>query len=103
MYKTNMDHHASNEYIGLDNKICENPTHYCKIHLIYLSDSDVERKKCLCKPTYDMISTAKCKALIPISEYEAEKETHKLNIKKINDSRVNLGMSSYSKIKENPS
>lgn len=95
MYKNNMDSHSEGKYIGLDNKVCENPKYYCKIHLVYLSAEDVKRKKCMCKPTFDMIGTTTCKSLIPIAEYKNEVSFHKENITKINDSRKNTGMSSY--------
>lgn len=95
MYKNNMNYHPKNKYIGLNNKICENPQYYCKIHLVYLSAEDVKRKKCLCKPTFDMIGTTTCKSLISIDEYKNEVFLHKKNITKINDSRKNTGMSSY--------
>ena len=56
------------EYMGLNNTICSNPKYYCKAHMIYLSDDDVSMKKCLCKPTIDLISTRHCNWLIPIEE-----------------------------------
>lgn len=77
------------EYIGLNNKECENPKYYCKSHMVYLSESDVAKKKCLCKPTMDMISTQQCRWLIPISEYEEEKKKHKEKVEKIKNSRIN--------------
>ena len=61
------------KYMGLDNKICENPSYFCKIHQVYLSEDDVARKKCLCKPSLDMLSVNKCKSILTISEYESEK------------------------------
>lgn len=76
-------------YIGLNNKECENPKYFCRSHLVYLSESDVAKKKCLCKPTMDMISTQQCRWLIPISEYEEEKKKHKEKIEKIKNSRIN--------------
>ena len=100
MYKNNMDHHEKGEYIGLDGKICDNPKYYCKIHLVYLSDKDVERKKCLCKPTFDLIGTTTCRSLITIDKYEKEQIKHKESIKKVNASRVKSGMSSYNRTKD---
>ena len=97
MYKNNMDPGYQDQYIGLDNKICENPEYYCKIHLVYLSSEDVERKKCLCKPSFDMIGTHRCKSLMTIDEYKDETTLHKENISKIIASRENLGMHNYKK------
>lgn len=95
MHRNNMDHHAEGEYIGLDNKICEDPRYYCSIHLVYLTDEDVKRKKCKCKPTFDMIGTTTCRSLIPIEEYVKNQKKHAENITKVNESRKNSGMSSY--------
>ena len=97
MYLNNMNHHDESEYIGLNNQICKNPTHYCKIHLVYLSDEDIKRKKCMCKPTFDMIGTTSCRSLMTIEEYQKEMNGHKENIAKINGSRKNMGMSSYTR------
>jgi len=68
-------------YIGLDNKECKTPKYYCKSHNIYLSEEDVNKKKCLCKLTPDMISERKCNWLMTIQEYEYEKETTNERVK----------------------
>ena len=56
------------EYMGLNNKLCTNPVYYCKAHRVYLNNDDVTVKKCLCKPTMDLISTQRCNWLIPIND-----------------------------------
>lgn len=54
---------SKNPYIGLDNKICRNPAYWCRLHQVWLSEDDVERKKCKRKTTFDMISTYRCLCL----------------------------------------
>lgn len=46
--------------MGLDNKLCTDPKYWCRLHQVWLSEKDVERKKCRCKPTFDMIGTSEC-------------------------------------------
>ena len=46
--------------MGLDNKLCEDPKYWCRLHQVWLSEKDVERKKCRNKPTFDMIGTIEC-------------------------------------------
>lgn len=55
---------SKNPYMGLDNKICSSPMYYCKSKQVWLSVEDVKRKKCLCKPTFDMIGVNKCYSLV---------------------------------------
>ena len=81
--------------MGLDNQLCSDPKYYCKIHLVYLSDKDVEAKQCLCKPTFDMIGTTRCRSLITAEEHDKELEAYREDLQKINGSRENLGMLSY--------
>lgn len=52
-----------NPYMGLDNKICKNPTYWCRLHQVWLSEEDVKRKKCKNKPTFDMIGVHRCGCL----------------------------------------
>ena len=54
---------ARNPLMGLDGVICKDPVYWCRMHEVWLSEEDVERKKCRCKPTYDMISTRRCNCL----------------------------------------
>lgn len=54
---------AKNPYMGLDNKICKNPTYWCRLHQVLLSEEDVKRKKCKNKPTFDMIGVHRCGCL----------------------------------------
>lgn len=50
--------------MGLENKICKNPTHWCRLHQIWLSDYDVKKKQCECKQTFDMIGKYRCGNLV---------------------------------------
>lgn len=47
-------------FMGLDNKICKNPTYWCRLHQVWLSEEDVKRKKCRCKDDFDLIGTHRC-------------------------------------------
>ena len=49
--------------MGLNNKICKNPEYWCRLHKVWLSEDDVKRKRCKCKPTYDMLGTQICGCL----------------------------------------
>ena len=48
-----------NPFMGLDNKICEDPVYWCRTKQVWLSEKDVTRKKCLNKPTFDMIGVVR--------------------------------------------
>lgn len=50
--------------MGLDNKICRNPVYWCRLHQVWLSEDDVERKRCKCKMTFDMIGAYRCGNLV---------------------------------------
>lgn len=52
-----------NPYMGLDNKICKNPTYWCRLHQVWLSEEDVKRKGCKNKPTFDMLGVYRCRCL----------------------------------------
>lgn len=52
-----------NPQMGLDNKICDNPKYWCRLHQVWLSEEDADRKHCKCKPTLDLISTRRCSNL----------------------------------------
>lgn len=47
-------------YMGLNNKICKDPVYWCRLHEVWLSEEDVVRKQCRCKPTFDMLDTKPC-------------------------------------------
>lgn len=47
-------------YIGLSGEECLTPAFWCRLHQVWLSDKDVIKKKCLEKPTFDMIGTYTC-------------------------------------------
>lgn len=49
-----------NPYMGLDNTVCRNPAYWCRLHQVWLSEEDVEKKKCTKKPTFDMIGFITC-------------------------------------------
>lgn len=74
---------CNQKFMGLDNKVCEDPKYFCKSHCVYLSDVDVQKHRCLCKPTFDMISTNVCKSLITTEDYIKENEEHKERMKKV--------------------
>ncbi len=52
-----------NPWMGLDGKICENPVYWCRMHEVWLSEADVEKKKCLARMTYDMLGVRKCNCI----------------------------------------
>ena len=54
---------AKSPYMGLDNKICKNPTYWCRLHQVWLSEEDVKRKRCKNKSTFDMIGVRRCGCL----------------------------------------
>lgn len=64
MYKT-INNHPD---MGLENKICEFKDYFCTYHQVYLSTEDVRRKKCLNKPTFDMLGTYKCPHIRQVDE-----------------------------------
>lgn len=51
---------SRNPYMGLNNKVCENPKYWCRLHQIWLSENDVKSKNCRSKLTFDMMSTYQC-------------------------------------------
>lgn len=52
-----------NPRMGLNGVVCEHPAYWCRLHEVWLSEEDVERKRCRAKPTYDMIATRRCNCL----------------------------------------
>ena len=52
-----------NPWMGLYGKNCKSPVYWCRMHEVWLSEEDVVKKKCFCKPTFDMISTYRCKCI----------------------------------------
>lgn len=54
---------ARNPWMGLNGEVCKAPAYWCRWHEVWLSESDVALKKCLAKPTYDMLSTRKCNCI----------------------------------------
>ena len=62
------------KYLGLFDKECSDPKFYCRCHNLFLSESDVEFKKCYHKPTKDMISEMVCPYIQTFEEYKKEQE-----------------------------
>lgn len=52
-----------NPWMGLNGVVCKKPAYWCRLHEVWLSEEDVERKRCRAKPTYDMIATRRCNCL----------------------------------------
>ncbi len=50
-------------FMGLNNRVCQNPKYYCRLHRVWLSDGDVKKKRCKEKPDFDMIGVHLCKNL----------------------------------------
>ena len=55
---------ARNPNMGLNNKPCDNPKYWCRLHQVWLSEKDVEQKHCKSKQTIDMIGTRPCTNLV---------------------------------------
>ena len=53
----------SNPLMGLNNKVCENPRYWCRNHQVWLSENDVDKKRCRHKLTFDMIGEYVCPSL----------------------------------------
>lgn len=49
--------------MGIENKPCKNPKYWCRLHEVWLSEEDVIKKQCKCRPTTDMIAVRKCNNL----------------------------------------
>ena len=56
---------TKNPWMGLNGVICENPAYWCRLHEVWLSEADVEKKHCLSRLTYDMIGTCRCNCIEP--------------------------------------
>ena len=55
---------AKNPNMGLNNKPCKNPVYWCRLHQVYLSESDAEKQHCKNKQDFDMRGTHKCTNLV---------------------------------------
>ena len=55
---------ASNPKMGLNNKVCENPKYWCRLHQVWLSEKDVEKKHCKSKSDLYMIENRRCTNLV---------------------------------------
>lgn len=49
--------------MGMNNELCIYLVAYCKSKRVYLSEKDMTFKKCMEKPTFDMLGVQKCKWL----------------------------------------
>jgi hypothetical protein len=65
---------ANNPRMGIDNKICIDPEYWCRLHQVWLSKEDVKCKRCLNKPTMDLISYEKCRCLEKVDYYSELKK-----------------------------
>lgn len=54
-------------FMGLNNRICYDPKYWCRLHEIYLSEKDVERKHCKCKCSANLLDTYICGNLEDVS------------------------------------
>lgn len=65
-WKEKHKHHKAgfkNPWMGINGDVCKDPVYWCRLHEVWLSEEDVKRKKCLAKPTYDMIGVHKCNCI----------------------------------------
>lgn len=53
----------NNPWMGLNGKVCTSPAYWCRLHEVWLSEEDVNRKSCLTRLTYDMITRKRCNCL----------------------------------------
>lgn len=60
--------------MGIENRPCDNPKYWCRLHQVWLSEEDVAKKHCKCKPTTDMIDVRRCNNLEE-KDYNAWKAT----------------------------
>lgn len=52
-----------NPLMGLNGVICKDPVYWCRMHEVWLSEEDVQKKKCLQKPSYNLMETRKCNCI----------------------------------------
>lgn len=55
---------SRNPYMGLNNTICKNPVWWCRLHQVWLSEEDVEKKHCMKKLTMDMMGFRNCSCIV---------------------------------------
>ena len=55
---------ARNRNMGLNNMTCKYPKYWCRLHQVWLSEKDVEHKKCNNKTDIYMIDTRRCLNLV---------------------------------------
>lgn len=78
---------ARNPHMGLNNRICRKPAYWCKLHRVWLSEKDVEKKQCKNKPTFDLIGCVRCVNLVEGSEWEKGRERKSERINRKNRKR----------------
>lgn len=63
-YKTFKKADTRTPLMGLNNVICKEPAYWCRLHQVWLSEEDVEQKRCLKRLTYDMIAERPCNNIV---------------------------------------
>lgn len=51
---------ARHPRMGLNNKICIEPKYWCRIHQVWLSENDVQKRQCRQQISHDMMSIYIC-------------------------------------------
>lgn len=70
---------GKNRKMGLNNTICENPAYWCRLHKVWLSKEDTEKKTCLNKLTADMITTYRCHNLVNVEDFPMYERVYQNN------------------------
>lgn len=47
-------------FMGLNNRTCKSPKYFCRLHRVWLSEDDVEKKNCKAKPDFNLIGVHRC-------------------------------------------
>ncbi len=81
------------KFLGLFNKECSDPKFYCRCHGLFLSEKDVEMKKCYHKPTKDMISEMVCPYIRTYEEYISEQNTRNETYRRFEGNKKSKGYS----------
>lgn len=54
---------AKHPFMGLNSRICKSPKYFCKLHRVWMSEKDVKKKHCRCKPDFDLMGVHRCGCL----------------------------------------
>lgn len=49
-----------NPWMGLNGRVCKTPAYWCRLHEVWLSEEDAAHKKCMARPTYDLLGEYRC-------------------------------------------